>query len=554
MPETAVRPRRLDDVIARLERKQITRSLLQADGSAWSDDPAEQQEISGWLGWLPVVAEMRVKVDDLESFARQVRQDRVETVVLLGMGGSSLAPIVLSAVFGSAEGSPHLLVIDTTDPEAIRHADEQVDPDSSLFIVSSKSGGTIEPNVLADYFWQRSAEQGDRFVAITDADTSLATLAAERGFRRTFINRADIGGRYSALSYFGLVPAALIGVDLRDLLTSARDAVVSLENETARDNDAVELGAQLGAFANEGRDKVTFVASPELRTLGLWLEQLLAESTGKQGRGLVPVAGEELGEPSVYSDDRVFVALELDGLPLQDAARLHKLSDAGHPVITRRLGDPYNLGAEFVSWEIATAVAGAVLGVNPFDQPNVQESKDNTTRVLDELAQTGRLPALSTPISHGSLTLHGLEPAEAVEGLRAMFRAAAPGGYFAFMAYLAETATRQLKLDRLRLLVRDNTRLATTFGYGPRFLHSTGQLHKGGPPVGSFIQLRRTLARDLEIPGHDFTFGQLQEAQALGDLQALQSRGLPVLAVDLGEDVDKGLEEFTLLCRDALNS
>jgi hypothetical protein len=470
------------------------------------------------------------------------------------MGGSSLAPIVISALFGSAESYPRLLVIDTTDPEAIRQADEQIDPAKSVFIVSSKSGGTIEPNVLADYFWARSGEDGSRFVAITDEGTSLGRLAAERRYRWTLINRSDIGGRYSALSYFGLLPAALIGVDLRRLLDSAQEVVASLESEPSASNDAVQLGAELGAFATEGRDKVTFVASPELKTLGLWLEQLLAESTGKRGRGLIPVAGENLGEPSVYGRDRVFVALELEGLPLQDAARLRALGEAGHPVITRRLSDPYRLGAEFVSWEVATAVAGAVLGVNPFDQPNVQESKDNTARVLEDLARTGHLPSWGDPVSYRSLTLFGPRGGDPKEAIRQLLRRPDDRGYVAFMAYLAETPARQVRLDRLRLVVRDHTRLATTVGYGPRFLHSTGQLHKGGPTVGAFIQLRRTVVQDLEIPGRDFTFGQLQAAQALGDLQALQSRGLPALSVDLGQDVEKGLEEFTLLCQEALSS
>jgi glucose-6-phosphate isomerase len=545
VPETATQPPFLAEVVAELEAKQVTRKLFDQDGSAWSDDPSEQKEISGWLGWLPVVGEMQGRVEDLRRFAGEIAAEGVEHIALLGMGGSSLAPIVLGDVFAAAPGYPRLLVLDTTDPEAIRRADQSIDPSRSLFIVSSKSGGTIEPNVLADYFWERCGRDGNRFVAITDAGTTLSELAAAQGYRRVFINRADIGGRYSALSYFGLVPAALIGIDIARLLSSAAEAVSVARQELSEANDGAWLGAQLGAFAREGRDKVTFVTAPELSSLGLWLEQLIAESTGKRGTGLLPIAGEELGEPTVYGDDRLFVSIELEGQSLQDAARLHALTAVGYPLITRRLGNPYALGAEFVNWEVATPVAGSALGINPFDQPNVQESKDNTARLLADLESSGVLPAAGNSITLGS-------PAtDAVEALKALFGAFRPGGYIALMAYLAHTPHSHLQIERLRLLIRDRTGAATTFGYGPRYLHSTGQFHKGGPQTGVFLQLLAK-SEDLRIPGRNFTFGQLKSAQALGDLQALQSRNRPVLAVDLGSSIENGLEELTTLAETAL--
>ncbi|HEX5940194.1 MAG TPA: glucose-6-phosphate isomerase [Dehalococcoidia bacterium] len=554
MPETATRPHALQEVVADLERRQVTRKLFDRDGSAWSDDPAEQAEIARWLGWLPVVDEMQAQVGALHEFAREVVSDGVEHVVLLGMGGSSLAPIVFDGVFGAAPEFPRLIVIDTTDPEAIRRADEALDPEKSLFVVSSKSGSTIEPNVLADYFWQRAGKDGRRFVAITDKDTSLSKLAGQRAYRRVFTNRSDIGGRYSALSYFGLVPAALIGVDVGALLQSATNAISKTRGALDKDNQGAWLGAQLAAFAKEGRDKITFVVAPELASLGLWLEQLIAESTGKRGTGLIPVAREELGEPSVYGDDRVFVSIEINGQPLQDAARLTELGAAGHPVIVHTLGDVDSLGAEMVNWEVATAVASSALGLNPFNQPNVQESKDNTSQLLEQLESAGALPVLRDAVRHGALTIYGAKTEDPVQALNDVFSTLKAGSYMALMAYLAETPERQIRLDRLRLMIRDRTHVATTFGYGPRFLHSTGQLHKGGPANAAFLQLTATAGEDLSIPGRRFTFGQLKAAQALGDFDALKSRGRPILSIDLGEDVEEALEELIGLCEEALGS
>jgi glucose-6-phosphate isomerase len=430
------------------------------------------------------------------------------------MGGSSLAPEVLWRTFGAAPGHPTLHVLDSTDPRAIRQVDQGGDPAKTLFIISSKSGTTQESDSFFRYFWERTGGRGSQFAAITDPGTPLEQLAGERRFRRVFLNPPDIGGRYSALSFFGLVPAALIGVDVATLLhrahrmTEACAAVVPpMENPAAR------LGAVLGEGALAGRDKATFVLSPGIASFGLWLEQLIAESTGKEGKGILPVADEPLGSPEVYGKDRVFVSMVLDGE--SDAAiesRLAELETTGHPVVHLRLDDRYDLGQEFFRWEFATAVAGGVLRINPFDQPNVAESKANTKAVL---AKRG-----------------GSSPAASAAELESFLKGIKPGDYLAIMAYLPPTPENDRRLAAIRLRLRDRLKVATTLGYGPRFLHSTGQFHKGGPPTGHFLQISEPLKEDLPIPGGSFSFGQLEAAQAEGDLLALRARGRPAIRIE----------------------
>jgi glucose-6-phosphate isomerase len=410
-------------------------------------------------------------------------------------------------------------VLDSTDPRAVRQA-EQGDLAKTLFIISSKSGTTQESDSFFRYFWERTGRRGTQFVAITDPGTPLERLAAERGFRRTFANPPDIGGRYSALSFFGLVPAALIGVDVAALLHRAhRMAEACAAAVPAPDNPGAWLGAILGEAALAGRNKATFVLSPGIASFGLWVEQLIAESTGKERKGILPVADEPLGAPDVYTADRVFVSMRLaaegDGAA---AARLVDLEAAGHPVVNLRLDDRYDLGQEFFRWEFATAVAGAVLGINPFDQPNVAESKANTKAVL----------ARRDPPS----------PAASPAELERFLAGIHPGDYLAIMAYLPPTPENDRRLAAIRLGLRNRLKVATTLGYGPRFLHSTGQLHKGGPPIGHFLQITQPSPEDLAIPGEPFGFRELEAAQAEGDLRALRSRGRPAIRVD-----DPGLLE-----------
>jgi transaldolase/glucose-6-phosphate isomerase len=490
---------------------QLIKRIWDHDPTVWKDDP-DTPEIRDRLGWLTVGKAMAQQAKALAAFAGEVRAE-FGTVVLCGMGGSSLAPEVLWRTFGAAPGHPALQVLDSTDPRAVRAA-EQGDLAKTLFIISSKSGTTQESDSFFRYFWERTGGRGPQFVAITDPGTPLERLAAERGFRRCFLNPTDIGGRYSALSYFGLVPAALIGIDIEMLLHRAhRMAEACAAFVPALENPAAWLGAILGEGALAGRNKATFVLSPGIASFGLWAEQLIAESTGKEGKGILPVAGEPLGSPEVYGDDRVFIGMSLAGEDnAETEARLTALEHAGHPVVHLRLEDRYDLGQEFFRWEFATAVAGAVLRINPFDQPNVAESKANTKAVLARRGQPS--------------------PAATAAELERFLAGIRPGDYLAIMAYLPPTPENDRRLGALRLRLRDRLKVATTLGYGPRYLHSTGQLHKGGPAVGHFLQIAQPAPDDLAIPGEPFGFRELEAAQAEGDLQALRSRGRPAIRID----------------------
>jgi len=491
------------------------RRLLEKDPTLWNGD---QAAIANRLGWLTVAQTMSQRLPELTAFATEVRDAGFERVVLLGMGGSSLAPEVMSTTFGVAAGHPPLLLLDTTDPATIVAAEQSLDLERNLFVVSSKSGTTTETASLQRYFATRCLKPLANFIAITDPGTPLADQAKAEGFRRLFLNPADVGGRFSALSYFGLVPAAAIGIDLARLLDSAT---------ATGTRAAIELGAMLGGLALDGRDKVTFVATPSLRGFGAWAEQLLAESTGKLGKGIVPVDGEPLGAPGVYGDDRVFVYLRLTGESGPEA-ELRALEAAGHPVITITLADRYDLGGELLRWEIATAAAGAVLGINPFDEPNVAEAKERTGEILRQ-----GLPSDGRPnTSQGDAVLSGL------------LEAARSGDYFAILAYIQRTPDHDQLLTRLRVTIRDRTRLATNVGYGPRYLHSTGQLFKGGPDTGIFLQIVADDTVDLPIPGATYTFGALKRAQAQGDLQALESRGRRAVRLDLGAGATAALERI----------
>lgn len=484
--------------LAKIDSDSLVERIWSRDHTVWKPEPTE---IANRLDWLTVADEMADRTGDLAAFAQSVWKEGYTTAVLLGMGGSSLAPEVLEATLGTAAGALALKVLDTTDPDAISSLAAGIDLQRTLFIVSSKSGGTIETLSQFAYFWAKIPE-GAHFIAITDPGTPLQKLAEERGFRKVFANPPGIGGRYSALSYFGLVPAALIGVDIAQLLKRARQMMRACgPSGSSEENPGAWLGAILGESALAGRDKLTLLLPGPLASLANWIEQLVAESTGKEGRGILPVVGEPIGPPSVYGQDRVFVAIG-------DAPELKALEDAGHPVVRLRYSDPYQLGAEFFRWEFATAVAGNILSLNPFDQPNVQEAKDATNEIL-----SGRKVDVATP---------------PVADVLAKVKA---GDYIALTAYVPRTADWQERLQRVRVALRDRYKVATTIGFGPRFLHSTGQMHKGGPNEGVFLQVISTATTDVPIPGEKVTFGQLKAAQADGDLASLRTHGRRVARI-----------------------
>jgi transaldolase/glucose-6-phosphate isomerase len=522
-------------IAARVEqavKENVARRIWSKDDTLWGAHDAP--EISDRLGWLTITEQMQEEADDLIAFADEVAAQGTRDVVLLGMGGSSLAPEVLRHSFGDQPGRPRLRVLDSTDAGAVRAVQESLDLERTLFLVSTKSGGTIETLSLFEYFWSLRSE-GSAFVAITDPGSSLEQLARERGFRRTFLNDPDIGGRYSALSYFGLVPAALMGVDIKALLDSAEVAEqASMSFDSSSANSGLWLGLTIGELALRGRDKLTFVVSDPLRSFGLWAEQLVAESTGKEGKGVLPVADEPLGEPQAYGEDRTFVRLRDDEAPDEEAdERMRALARAGHPVITLTAHGPTDLGRIFFFAEFATAVAGWVLGINPFDQPNVQEAKDATTQVLEQGAG---------------------EPPDADEAaLRALVDGLAPPHYFALLGFVQPSEAFDAAAAELRAALRDATRATTTFGYGPRYLHSTGQFHKGGPKVGRFLQLIHDTEPDIDIPGRPFSFNTLKHAQATGDLEALRAHGLPAERVTLhGDDPAAALRSLTASIREML--
>jgi transaldolase / glucose-6-phosphate isomerase len=482
-----------------IETAELVERIWQRDPSVWTGADEAQ-----WLGWLDEPPRMRERIQELLAFAAAVE---VDDVVLLGMGGSSLAPEVFRRSSPPSEGALRLHVLDSTEPVQVKAVHDAVDPEKTLFIVSSKSGGTIEPNALLAYF--RGVQPDPRhFVAITDPGTSMAQLAEREGFRRTFLSDPEIGGRYSALSPFGIVPATLAGVDTEAVLEGAR---VAMENcELPEGNTGLWLGAALGELARHGRDKLTFVVDPPISSFGLWAEQLVAESTGKQGRGILPIADEPLVDPGAYGQDRVF--LHIAAGDEGNAAAMAALRKSGHPTITLRAETPADLGWIFFQSEFATAVAGWALEINPFDQPNVQEAKDNTNRALRE--GPGELDA-------GSLDelLGGLEPPS----------------YVAILAYVPYSEETDAAAARMRERLITEHGVATTFGYGPRYLHSTGQFHKGGPPVGRFVEIVDEPQADLPVPGESYTFGTLIRAQADGDLQTLRAHGLG--AVRVGKEI-----------------
>jgi transaldolase/glucose-6-phosphate isomerase len=520
-------------------RRRLTERIWKKDASLWKKGPEHQAIIRNALGWLTVVSPMQERAAALLAFAREVRTAGFTDVLVCGMGGSSLCVEVCAKTFTGAPGYPRLRVLDTTDPFTIHSVESTLDLSKTLFLISSKSGETIETSCHYRYFREKvraekDSRSGENFAAITDPGTSLDRLARDERFRAVFRNPGDIGGRYSALSYFGLVPAALMGVNLEKLLDRAEAMAHACAScVRARENPGTWLGVTLAVLAGKGRDKVTLVTSPGIEAFGSWAEQLIAESTGKEGKGLIPVAGEPLAEPGDYAQDRVFVFLRLDGAPNDGLdRRLAALEGAGQPVIRFNLRDVYDIGAEFFRWEFAVAAAGRLLGIDPFDQPNVQESKTNTRQVLDR-GFGPESPAYQDKKFEISSTID-IGPVRDLDGaLRAILGQIRNGDYLALMAYLPETSDNERALQDIRLAVRGGFRIATTLGYGPRFLHSTGQLHKGGPNGVIGLQVTAGDSEDAAIPDVSFTFGELKRAQALGDWQSLGHHGRRALRVHL---------------------
>jgi transaldolase/glucose-6-phosphate isomerase len=530
----------VDGALAEMAENRILKRIWAHDHTVWKPEPTE---ITNRLGWLHTAEVMGENLYRLGGLAEAVRADSYTHALLLGMGGSSLAPEVLRKTFGVKEGYLDLAVLDSTDPGAVLAHAERLDPAHTLFIVSTKSGTTVETLSFFKFFYNQVADAvgadraGEHFVAITDPGSKLAELAQRYGFRATFLNDPNIGGRYSALSHFGLVPAVLAGVDVPRLLDRALAMACGSEpHVTVKDNPGAWLGAILGELTKAGRDKVTFVISPAIASFGDWVEQLIAESTGKEGRGILPVVGEPLGPPGVYGCDRLFVHIRLDSDGIHDAA-LAALQTAGHPVVRLNLHDPYDLGGQFFLWEMATAVASYLLGINPFDQPNVEAAKVLARQMVAEYREKGALPSgESAPLT--------------AEALNDFLAQAQPGAYIALQAYLQPTAETDTALAALRIHLRNQFQLATTVGCGPRFLHSTGQLHKGDAGRGFFIQLTADDPRDAPIPDEagspdsSITFGVLKTAQALGDRQALLDAGRRVIRFHLGTDVVSGLKRL----------
>jgi transaldolase / glucose-6-phosphate isomerase len=538
----------LGAAIERIEKENFIPRMFRKDSSLWSKDESHRKIIDNALGWIHVPELMRSRLDEIVTFADEVR-GRFSHVVVLGMGGSSLCSEVVRRVFGRRDGYPELLVLDSTVPEAVMMLEGRIDPARTLFIVASKSGTTTEPVMFYRYFYDRvrsikGDKAGEQFIAITDPGMKLEEEAKRDGFRRIFLNMPDIGGRYSALSYFGLVPMALSGVDVGELLDRAVHSMHVASLPQVRRNPGALLGAVLGAMALQGRDKLTLITPRPLDSLGLWIEQLVAESTGKEGKGIVPVAGEPALPVASYGKDRLFVAVRMKGSDV--AERLRELVSAGHPVVDIVLEETLDLGEIFYLWEVATAVAGALMGVNPFDQPNVQESKDNTKRLLEQFVATGSMGpdkagGPDAELAVGRDLKVGVSDAGAISSL--LLRVGT-GDYFAMTQYFGETIGREERLTAIREAIAKDLRIATTSGYGPRFLHSTGQLHKGGADNGVFLQLTGGPEAEVPIPGEPFGFGVLARAQAIGDLQSLASRDRRCLSVDLGSDVEAGLDEL----------
>lgn len=556
-----------DEALSKLAGDDFLKKMWSKEAGLWSTDPAHEQIIKNALGWLDKPQHMVEEVADLRQLSKEVAA-KFHHVVVLGMGGSSLAPDILRATFGKIENFPNLHILDSSDPVQIHELEEQLDLKSSLFIVASKSGTTTEPDAYFRYFFDKvaktvgAAKAASQFIAITDPGTKLAREANDNGFLRLFCNDPNIGGRYSALSFFGMVPAALAGYDVELLLDRGLGAMHANDKTVpVKEAPGTMLGAAIGSLAKAGRDKLTIVTHPSVAAFGAWAEQLIAESTGKSGTGIVPIEGEPLGSPQAYGDDRVFVYVgeTLPNPNVEDETKLRELEAAGHPIIRLAMNDAYDVGEQFYLWEIATAAAGSLLGIDAFDQPNVQESKDNTVRLLQEYAQKGSFSDPPPALTCESATITYLSGTPAVSArdftgaFAEVLRTIKPGDYVAITAYIARDDKHHELLQELRVGIRDALKVATTIGFGPRFLHSTGQLHKGGPNTGVFLQLTADPPYDMQIPGM-VKFGLLERAQALGDFESLDRRQRRGARIHIVGESDAALRSIVQTLNDALTA
>jgi transaldolase / glucose-6-phosphate isomerase len=537
--------------------------LWQKDATLWTGT-----DENSWLGWLNITEDQIAHLDALKQIRAEIKSAKFKNVLLLGMGGSSLCPEVLRLTFGKVVGFPELHVLDSTDPAQIKALEKSVDLARTLCIVSSKSGSTLEPNIFEQYFFERisvkvgAKEAGNRFIAITDPGSKMQQVAESNGFRRVCYGVPSVGGRYSALSNFGMVPGAVMGLDVEKFLKTTLEMVKACGAGVAPEaNPGILLGTILGVAANHGLDKLTIVASPGISDLGAWLEQLIAESTGKTGKGIIPVDREKLGKPPVYGKDRIFAYLRLATKPnaAQDAS-VSALEKAGHPVVRITLPNTYALGQEFFRWEIATAVAGSIIGIDAFNQPDVEASKVETRKLTSEYEATGRLPSEAPFLEAAGIKLFADErnagqlrgSSKLAEVLRAHLSRIGAGDYFAVLGYLQMNSQNEKALQAIRHVVRDKKKVATCLGFGPRFLHSTGQAYKGGPNSGVFLQITCEDASDLPVPGQKYTFGVVKAAQARGDFAVLAERGRRALRVHLGKNLKSGLNTLSKAIQQAL--
>ena len=538
--------------------------LWQKDASLWSGT-----DEGNWLGWVSITDEQIANIDALKQFATEVKKRKFKHAILLGMGGSSLCPEVMRMTFGKISGFPEMHVLDSTDPAQIKAIEKKLDLKKTLCIVSSKSGSTLEPNIFKQYFFERvkakvgTSEVGSHFIAVTDPGSKMQQVAESDKFWKIFPGVPSIGGRYSALSNFGMVPAAAMGLDVAKFLKTTHEMVVACGASSVADkNPGVILGAIMGAAANQGRDKLTIITSPGIFDLGAWLEQLLAESTGKIGKGIIPVDREKVAKPASYGNDRVFAYLRLASKPnkAQDAA-VAALEKAGHPVVRITLPNIHTIGQEFFRWEIATAVAGSIIGINAFNQPDVEASKIETRKLTSEYEATGHLPAESPFFEGAGVKLFADDKntaalkggAKLVDVLKAHLARAGAGDYFAVLGYVTMNAENEKVLQEFRHVVRDKKKVATCLGFGPRFLHSTGQAYKGGPNSGVFLQITCDDASDLPVPGQKYTFGVVKAAQARGDFNVLSERGRRALRVHLGKNLKSGLKALSKAVQQAVS-
>ena len=551
----------IDAKIKALNDQDFTTRFWQKDATLWTQDAEAQKSIRFYMDWLTTPDVLAGHAGEIQQFVQKAQADGFRHAVVMGMGGSSMAPIVFARCFKRGAQALPLAILDTTDPGTVAQLESSLPLRETLFMVSSKSGTTAEPLAFNDYFYAKlkalkGDKAGENFVAITDPGSHLVDQAKKEGFRHVFENFAGVGGRFSALTYFGLVPAALHGVDVAQLLAGAQAMMRDCGSQgPVADNPGLALGTALGVLAQQGRDKLTLITPASLSSLGLWLEQLFAESTGKQGKGILPVAGEPLGRPDEYGQDRVFVYVGYENEADQaNQDKLAALEAAGHPVISLRLAEPLDLGREFYRWEIAVAVVGIVLQINPFDQPDVQAAKTATDKLMKEVTEKGKLPSAGQPTAtQAGISYYAEVPGtDAASVLKAFFAQAAPGNFVTLQAYLHETDQLNQQLAEFRQLVQDKLRLATTSGYGPRFLHSTGQYHKGGPNVGLFVQFTADHPQDMPLPGRTYTFGTFENAQAQGDLQALRDKGRRAVHIHLGPNPEQSMSTVLAALKQAL--